>query len=365
MLIVCYSQMERFMKSQTLTLIASVSIFAMSPTFAMEGIEDKESRCISAYNGLKWQDRPTEIQNKISQTFSYLSSKSGGTWLFNGSEYYIHADVDTEKLAKHLMTSNPNQKEFYFLDIGAGNFEWGDHLAGIINEFTGIADDVKVNIIGVRGEQYNGEKFTTVGKCNIFKLGQFKIENLEEAFKKINLDLTDKIDCIYTRWTFRHLVDPVGTLEQAYNLLKPKTGLFFGDGFFYSLNGQSAKDILTNARFDNITRLLLDMKVQFLIEPHDSTRAINRFVFKRNADGPLNLPLKYTGMVYVGDACQVYSQVATAFEHIGPEPTWIGESPYPTRMYDKLCGNLDFFNFFKNNSLFYWGEYDYSSLINK
>jgi SAM-dependent methyltransferase len=279
----------------------------------------------------------------------------------------MHADIEDHILAKYVMSSNPNQKEFYFLDIGAGDFQWNDFFAKQINCFPDIADDVKVNIIGVRGENYDGVKFSAVGKCNIFKLGQFKIENLEEAFQTINLDLTGKIDCIYTSWCFRHLVDPMGTLKQAYNLLKPKTGLFFGDGFFYSVNGQSAKDLLKNkvSALDNITKLLLDMKVQFLIEPTDTMRVINRFVFKRNTDDTLHLPLKYTGMISLGDTCDVHSQVATTFDHIGPEPAWIGARPYPNLMYNKLCGDLDLFNFFKDNKLFYSGEKEYSSLINQ
>ncbi len=348
------------MKNQILTFLASAVLAAMSPAFAMERLEDNQSSPIAAHKGLKWQDRPQEIQKKIDDTFSSL----GFCWRENGKKIYVLVDVDTIKLAKYLMTSNPNQKEFYFLDLGAGLFQWGDNLAMEINKFTDIEDDVKVNIIGVRGERDNSPEFSTVGRCNIFKLSQFKVENLEEAFKSINLDLTDKIDCIYTRMCLIHLVDPVGTLLQAHKFLKPNTGLFFGDGFYYGLKGQSAKDIFSQERFDKITKLLLDMKVPFLIEPDGGDRNTNNFVFKRNTDAPLNLPLKYTGMVCLGDR-KVYSDTATAFEHIGPEPEWIGENPYPGRIFDKLCGDLDLFNFFKNNNLFYWGGNKHSSLIEK
>lgn len=348
------------MKNQILALMASISLSTISPAFAMEEPNDIESSRISTYKGLKWQDRPPEVQIKIDETFSSLSS-----WLENGKDNYFLVDVDAIKLAKYLMTSNPTQKEFYFLDLGAGNFQWGDNLAMEINKFTDITDDIKVNIIGVRGEYNDGPEFSITGRCHIFKLGKFKLENLEESFENKGLHLTGKIDCIYTRMCFYHLVDPVGTLVQAYNLLKPHAGLFFGNGFLYGLKGETKEDIFSRKRFDKITTLLLDMKVPFLIEPDGALRSTNNFVFKRNTDNPLNIPLKYTGMISLGDDRHVFSNAATTFEHIGPEPEWIGESPIPQRMFDKLSGDLDLFNFFKDNNLFYWGGYEYSSLIEK
>ena len=39
------------------------------------------------------------------------------------------------------------------------------------------------------------------------------------------------MDLIVSRYTFIHLRDPAGTFLQAYNQLRPKTGLIFTDGF--------------------------------------------------------------------------------------------------------------------------------------
>src|SRR3990167_3976128 len=189
--------------------MVSVAISSLSPAFAMDGLDDKEPAGISAYKGLNWQNRPDDIKAKIDSAFLNVSSHSSlYNWTYNGSNTYSLASVSETKLAHHLMVSNPEQKEFNFLDLGAGEFQFGDYLAQQINKFTDIPDDVKANIIGVRAEEYEGEECSTIGKCTIFKLGKFKLENMEEEeekFKKKYFPLTNNIDVTVTSWCFRHL----------------------------------------------------------------------------------------------------------------------------------------------------------------
>lgn len=93
--------------------------------------DDKGLSRIPAYNGLKWQDRPSSINDWIEFTFNGLVNLSTEHWNFNGKAYYNHVGVDEDKLVKYLITSNPNQKKFYFLDMGAGSYQWGNHRATI------------------------------------------------------------------------------------------------------------------------------------------------------------------------------------------------------------------------------------------
>lgn len=341
------------MKNQILTLMVSIAIFTMSPAFAMEGPEEQESSCLSVHHSLT----SPENQAKSDAAFSaLLHHSSSENWRFNGGTRYGLADVCQIKLAHHLMITNPNQKEFNFVELGAGEFQHEDHWAEQINSFNDISPDVRVNIIGMRAEKYRGEICTTVGKCKIFKLGKFNIENMEaeeEKFKKKYFTLTNNVDVMITSWTLRHLVNPVKTVRQAANLLKEKTGLFFGDGFTYGYKGQSVDDLHREPCFENFNELILNLKMPFLIQPYQST--FNQFVVRRDTSDPIELPLKYYGMVDLGANMNgsYRSGVATLFEHVGPRPQGIGESPVPWNLGSrKLCGNLDLFNFFEDNDLF-------------
>lgn len=222
-------------------------------------------------------------------------------------------------------------------------------------------------IIGVGAEGYSGPELVTIGKCNIFKIGHCSIEKLEEelpsrkVFKENNIDLLNSFDVMVTNWCSRHLVDPVGLIPQIGTFLKSGTGLFFGDGFFYGLEGyknfyNSTEESIEVHPNDAMTMLLLDMKVPFLIHPYNNDRSLNRFVFKKNIDGPINLPLEYVDMISLDKWYTVESKAATVFRHIGPLPQWDGETPIAYKeqgnMVNKLCGDFNLFSFFKDNKLF-------------
>ena len=50
------------------------------------------------------------------------------------------------------------------------------------------------------------------------------------GFEKLGLNLENSVQYIVCSWTLQHLVDPLDTLEQAYNLLD-RGGFLFGTGF--------------------------------------------------------------------------------------------------------------------------------------
>ena len=105
----------------------------------------------------------------------------------------------------------PSCKDFYALDIGAGNYQWGRKLAQYLNAKTNLPKDVTRHIIGIRGETNLDEAVTKVGQCTLYEFGQFQVETLSDEFTKQGLQLANKVDLVVSSRCFRHLVDPVGT----------------------------------------------------------------------------------------------------------------------------------------------------------
>jgi hypothetical protein len=306
---------------------------------------------LKASNILDWRDRPEELRREIDRSFNNLATESGSNWSRNGSDFYTLLGVAEEKLARNIITHS-EQKEFFFLDIGAGNFQWGDHLASFLNQCPDIANDVKIHLIGVRGERSLANEMTLEGKCHIYKFGAFKIEDLEQAFSSKGIDLCGKLDLIVTSWCFRHLADPLGTMVQAYNLLRPQTGLFFGDGFFYKLAGQSMDELDMFKCEANMINLLLNMKVPFLIHPDSSMRRLNAFVFKKDNSAPLQLPLQYDGTESATSGSQVYSGIITNFQVQEDPSPWEKDSQIEDNPHF-LYGEKELFNYLSDNNLFY------------
>ena len=178
--------------------------------------------------------RRSSLRNCINSAFDKIKNHHSSQWKFhNGSREYSLCSVKNYDLAKTVIQQAPKtRKDFYFLDIGAGNFQWGDGLADFLNEQTDLPKDIKIHIIGIRGEKNLQASTTDKGQCKIYNFGTFKIENLNEEFLKLGLNLTNKLDLVVTQWCMRHLADGVGTFLQTYNLLQPG-GFFLLDGFFF------------------------------------------------------------------------------------------------------------------------------------
>ena len=182
-----------------------------------------------------WSQRSKSVNDDIDHSFEKLVKQSTSGWgTFNGSSDYTILGVDEQVLMKRIIKEAPKeQKEFYVLDIGAGNFQWSKSLADYLDKQTDLPEDIKIHIIGVRGESYFGDRIVETNRCKIYNLGAFKVEELFEQFKKEGLNLQNNVDLAISSWCFRHLNDPVGTFAQTYDLLRPKSGIFLFDGFFY------------------------------------------------------------------------------------------------------------------------------------
>ena len=252
--------------------------------------------------GLHWNQRPLEIQQAIDDAFNRISNHACSQWgLANGHIQYELGDIDDRIVIEKLILQqlNKGQTEFVFMDIGAGNFQWGRYVTNFLNTHPLFKDRIRVSIYSLRGERNDNAPMKLQGICTLYEYGNFKIENLVAEFARLKHDnLSNKVDLIVSSWCFRHLVDPTGTLLQAYELLKLNTGMIFVDGFFLETVEQ---------RFDyggtyyyHIRKLFANFNAPVFMKHNDSSHRLNWFIMQKATIEP-NIPLIYKDCRYVRD----------------------------------------------------------------
>lgn len=259
--------------------------------------------------------RPSEIQSEIDSNFEKLAKLEDSGWgLFNGRSKYNLCGVDDHLLAKQLiLQAYPARKEFVFMDIGAGNFSWSHALSDYINNEPQFPKDIQVKILSLRGEQNNEEKIIQTGVCEEHYLGEFPVENLLDTLEKQNFALGNKVDLIVSSWCFRHLVDPVGTLFQTFELLNPE-GLMALDGFMF-LNGNEPREALEKNSEMRMIQLISSITPQFLIKKPEDI-GFNELIIQK----PTQLPeLKYSHIIKRELSPHYAIQFASSFEGLKRE----------------------------------------------
>lgn len=280
---------------------------------------------------LNHENRPLSVQNKIDDVFNKLkiNTKPKDCWNYDGSDFYEILGVNDHAIIKKIIKESPSpQTDFYFIDIGAGNFSWGNNLVKFINT-TDFSKDIRVHIIGVTGENTGEPEVSIQEKCTIYKFSAFKIEDLSNVFKQKIPTLEGKVDLIVSKWTFRHLVDPVGTFIQAYNMLRPITGLLMMDGFFFS-DSDEYFDLGKVNMDDDFRKLLEELGVPFVISPYFVNRSLNHFSLKKPDNQPCKLPMNYNTLnalsqnIEQGYNISIGSNCATHFTWTKPiaSPVW-------------------------------------------
>jgi SAM-dependent methyltransferase len=294
-------------------------------------VDPKFSDLVIGYLGdrcLDWTQRPEALRTKITEAFCKVNKDTESKWgLYNGSDEYVMLQTQDNNLVEAIIRNAPKtQKEFWFLDIGAGNFDWGrwrkwflkDHLARpwplncCQQKQSWLPRDIKINIVGIRGEQNSESKAAQLAdNIRVYNIGSFRVEDLHQEFQRVfGYSLEGRIDLIVTHWCFRHLVDPVGTFVQAYNLLRPGSGLFFFDGFFFLPEQETIGNV--NPVKTMIT-LLEETQAPFLMQKHDSCRSLPHFVVRRPSSEPCRLLMNYFSSDHMPWGYQVGSGQVTRF----------------------------------------------------
>jgi hypothetical protein len=228
--------------------------------------------------------------------------------VFNGNpHYHMLGQIKDHELVVQLIRECPaDQKEFNILDIGAGQFQWGDALADYIN--TEIdPPKLMVNIFSVRGEPLDLEEVSKPETpnfyindpnsvcilkkaCLIHHLGAVKIE-------EIGSELSDRwikpnMHFVITHMCMPHLVDPLGTFAQILTLLEPGKGYAWMDSGYFVLEMDGKK---FEADQEHLLQLMTETHTAFL-----RTRSLSRnagsFLLKRKGETPPELQLQYTGV---------------------------------------------------------------------
>jgi SAM-dependent methyltransferase len=272
------------------------TIFAESKSF--QRISNIVATYLDESPFLHWTQRPKEVNDAISKTFAALQTK--GEWgVCNGIKpKYGICSIDEHALVAQIIRNAPlTQKTFYILDIGAGEFGWGRALVQFINTDQAIASDITVQVISVRGEPHADQSNVAIGKCRVHELGQFKVEELHNEFKKRGLNLEGNVDLIASHWCFRHLVDPVGTFAQAYDLLRPKA-FFLGDGFFFLSEREQIRDYYEDETHSPVPRfnqvflaLLQEIAAPFLM--YQQSTDVAQFILQRPDATACQLSMSY------------------------------------------------------------------------
>ena len=180
---------------------------------------------------LLFSARPAKVQRKIDKIFDRLQH-SFTPWIFDGRNgtYGILGFIEQDVIAQRIERASPEKTDLYFLDLGAGKFSWVDEIrAFLIREYA--SSKHRFHVIGITGEGEPVHEKRVTGNVISHKISGFKLENLLESLDRFDLNLENSVELIVSSWTLRHLVDPVGTLEQAYQLLTVGNGFLFATGF--------------------------------------------------------------------------------------------------------------------------------------
>jgi len=105
-----------------------------------------------SFKPLDWRDRPPAIQEEIDKAWDNIKDDSDSQWLHNGSGFGLYklASLNEFLILKSIIREQyPERKEFYVLDIGAGEFAFTRTMIYQINNDRELPKDIIVHVIGV------------------------------------------------------------------------------------------------------------------------------------------------------------------------------------------------------------------------
>lgn len=233
-------------------------------------------------------ERPKDIQAKVDQVFNSMQKMKNVYWGLKNGKYdgYTLMGIDEQTLLKEVINNSKNE-DIYILDAGAAAGGWGDYISDRALE---IGTSKRIHIYSVTGGNELQEGIIIKKNITLHQFSNFKLENISEEFKRLNINLDNKFDLIVSNWTLKHLVDPVGTLLQLYTLLSPEKGKLLANGFNIGIEGES--NIENKYINKNWERLLAagSAKVVFKL---DNFNLLSDFYLIKDSKAKLQIPFKY------------------------------------------------------------------------
>lgn len=250
---------------------------------------------------LDWRERPAGLVKGIELAYQRIKGDSESIWgLRNGMDDYYSTGLSDHLSVEKIMLNGlkRGKNKFVFMDIGAGNFQWGRAIAESVNNNPVFNEKVQITIYSLRGESGYDIEVIKNGCCILHELGNIKVEYLFNEMQKLGHNLVGKVDFITSSWCFRHLMDPVGTLLQAHELLNIG-GILAIELVFFRLKSKEDEDVLMEGYRshkvfvdeENLIQLFASIGDPYFIKIDDGA-ARHQFVLKKSK-AEVIVPLKY------------------------------------------------------------------------
>lgn len=235
-----------------LALLSSLFIFALSAEAGYLDIND----------------RPKAVRDAIAKKYLELATSEVKGWSYNGAEKYKMMNIDDDAVVKRIVEAHPEQKIFNLLDVGAGDHRWANARVKFLNAEDFAGRDVHFNIFSLTGDNYKEDGHVVragvnvveqhEGVCSLYRLSAFPVETIIEKLTELGYfeTLSMQVDLTVSAYTLFHLVDPVGTFLQLYNLARPNSGLIFVENFFRMSSHDTAlvEDFLSQTQLEFFNR---------------------------------------------------------------------------------------------------------------
>lgn len=253
--------------------------------------------------------RPPKVLSAIGERYETLSQKEESNWaVFNGQKTYGIIGINDKEFVEDLLLKHAENKQdnaFNILDVGAGNFDWGDNIACLVKR---MEMRFPVNIISIRGEAYRGDERSQDQNCTIYKFGNVNAEyDIVAQLKARRKDLQiEQFGLIVSSWCLCHLVDPVGTLQLLVNKLAP-AGIMLATRFQFLYQSDQGYEAA-----ENLPSLLYDTGLPFVLGY--AAKSQDGFALQKETS-VMKLPMNYVSIQENGKG---YSTIFKRVAKLGP-----------------------------------------------
>ena len=293
-----------------LTFFCIISLLISLNTSACEALDEE---C------LDWRKRPQSIQ-------TYIKDKHiGNRHSFSpplqedslSTNAHIFCQMDPLLVVKSIILEAPKmQTTFFFLNLDVEDFStnWTRRAIDVLKTQKDLPTDIVVYFISTCARFCSSKTNNRDGIFYLYEFDHFPLEYVRDALQRQGLFLDNEIDAVFTKKRLVKAVDPVGTCAQLYNLLRPKTGLLFGDEFYFNIEGNSSMD--GDEIFPYHMSLFRDLGAPFILKRSlDPDTSCLDFVLCRKDEKPCRLPMSYHDLERISPNPNLTSAAVSVFKY--------------------------------------------------